>query len=256
MIATQMIERLDHEGITTLRLAHGKASALDFEFIEAIARAANEIAADENTRAVILTGSGSIFSAGVDLFRLADGGREYADRFVPALSRMLLELFALPKPLIVATNGHAIAGGCIMTLAADYRIMAAGNGRIGMPELLVGVPFPPSVLEAVRFAVPPQHLQMLIYSGRTVLAEEALRLGMIDEVVDASALPARAEEMARHFASLPAQGFALAKRQLRSPAIRRAKHYANEVDDEVCELWGNPATLEHVRTYLAKTVKK
>ncbi|HEV7764354.1 MAG TPA: enoyl-CoA hydratase/isomerase family protein [Thermoanaerobaculia bacterium] len=251
-----MIERTDHEGITTLRLAHGKASALDIELIEAIARTANEIALDETTRAVILTGTGSIFSAGVDLFRLTDGGREYADRFVPALSRMLLELFALPKPVIVAANGHAIAGGCIMTLAADYRIMASGNGRIGMPEMLVGVPFPPSVLEAVRFAVPPQHLQMLIYTGRTVLSDEALRLGMIDEVVEASALASRAEEMAKHFAALPAQSFALAKRQLRSPAIRRAKHYANELDDEVRERWGNPVTIENVRAYLAKTVKK
>ena len=108
-----MIERTDHDGITTLRLAHGKASALDFELIEAIARAVAEVTVDESTRAVILTGTGSIFSAGVDLFRPIDGGREYADKFVPALSRMLLELFALPKPLIVAVNGHAIAGGCI-----------------------------------------------------------------------------------------------------------------------------------------------
>ena len=251
-----MIERTDHDGITTLRLAHGKASALDFELIEAIARAVAEVTVDESTRAVILTGTGSIFSAGVDLFRLIAGGREYADKFVPALSRMLLELFALPKPLIVAVNGHAIAGGCICTLAGDYRIMAAGNGRIGTPELVVGVPFPPSVLEAVRFALPPQHLQMMIYSGRTFLPDEALRFGIIDEVVDAAALSTRAGEMARHFPALPAQAFTLAKRQLRDRTITHAKHYANELDAEVQKLWGDPATLEQVRAYLAKTVKK
>src|SRR5690349_19316107 len=141
-----MIERSEHEGITTLRLAHGKASALDLELVEGLALLVAEVA-QSDTRAVILTGTGSIFSAGVDLFRLVDGGRDYADRFVPALSRMLLELFAFPKPLIIAANGHAIAGGCIFTLAGDYRMMAAGNGRIGIPELLVGVPFPPSVIE-------------------------------------------------------------------------------------------------------------
>jgi enoyl-CoA hydratase len=251
-----MIERTHQDGITTLRFAHGKASALDLELVEGFARAVAETAADDDVRAVILTGTGSIFSAGVDLFRLADGGRDYADRFVPALSRMLLELFTLPKPLIVAVNGHAIAGGCVCTLAGDYRIMAAGNARIGMPELLVGVPFPPSVLEAVRFAVPPQHVQMLIYTGRTVVPDEALRLGMIDEVVDAATLPARAEEMARQFASLPQQGFALAKRQLRDRAVHHAKHYAHELDDEIRELWGSPETIERIRAYLAKTVKK
>ncbi|MDP9191318.1 MAG: enoyl-CoA hydratase/isomerase family protein [Acidobacteriota bacterium] len=250
-----MIERTDNDGLTTLRLAHGKASALDIELVEGLARAIAEVTATD-TRAVVLTGTGSIFSAGVDLFRLVEGGRDYADRFVPALSRMLLELFAFPKPLIVAVNGHAIAGGCIFTLAGDYRLMSAGNGRIGIPEMLVGVPFPPSVIEAVRFALPPQHLQMLMYTGRTFQPDEALRLGIIDEVVDAASLSARAEELARHFAALPPRAFTLAKRQLRDKTIDRAHHYGHELDAEVQQLWGDPATIERVREYLAKTVKK
>jgi enoyl-CoA hydratase len=243
----------DH--VTTVRLAHGKASALDLELVEAIAQAVAEITASD-ARAVILTGSGSIFSAGVDLFRLADGGRDYAEQFVPALSHMLLELFTLPKPVIVAANGHAIAGGCIFTLAGDYRVMAAGGGRIGLPELLVGVPFPPSVIELLRFALPPQHLQMLVYTGKTFLPEEALRFGFIDEIVDAEALPARAEEMARHFASLPPRAFALTKRQLRDRAVHRAKHFGNELDSAVRDLWSDPDTLARVRDYLARTVRK
>lgn len=251
-----MIEATTHAGILTLRLAHGKASAMDLELVEGLALALAEAGASDDVRAVILTGTGSIFSAGVDLFRLVDGGREYAERFVPALSRMLLDAFAFPKPLVAAVNGHAIAGGCIMNLAADYRIMAAGNGRIGMPELLVGVPFPPSVLEAVRFAVPPQHLQALIYTGRTLTADDALRYGIVDEVAAPDALAARAEEIARQFADLPQQSFALAKRQLRDKAIHRAKRYTGEFGDDVRDLWADPATHEHVREYLAKTVKK
>lgn len=250
-----MIERNDEDGITTLRLAHGKASAMDIELVEGLHRVIAEVSGSE-ARAIVLTGSGSIFSAGVDLFRLADGGRAYAERFVPALSRMLLDLFALPKPLVVAVNGHAIAGGCIFTLAGDYRLMAAGNGRIGIPELLVGVPFPPSVIEAVRFAVPPQHLQMLMYTGRTFAPDDALRLGMIDEVIDAASLAARAAEVARGFAALPPQAFALAKRQLRDHAISRAKHYANELDRDVEALWSAPDTHARIRDYLAKTVRK
>jgi enoyl-CoA hydratase len=250
-----MIERNDENGIATLRLAHGKASVLDLELVEGLARVVAEVNASE-ARAIVLTGSGSIFSAGVDLFRLADGGREYAERFVPALSSMLFDLFALPKPLVVAVNGHAIAGGCIFTLAGDYRVMAAGNGRIGIPELLVGVPFPPSVIEAVRFAVPPQHLQMLMYTGRTFGPDDALRVGLIDEVTDAASLSARAAEVARQFADLPPRAFALAKRQLRDGAISRAKHYANELDGEVQQLWSAPETHARIREYLAKTVRK
>lgn len=249
-----MIERTDSDGITTLRLAHGKASVLDLELVEGLARAVAEVEASEATRAVILTGTGSIFSAGVDLFRLVEGGREYAERFYNALGRMFLDLFAFPKPLVVAANGHAIAGGCIFTLAGDYRLMAAGNGRIGVPELLVGVPFPPSVIEAVRFAVPPQHLQMLMYTGRTVTPDEAVRLGLVDEVTEN--LESRATEMARHFASLPPVAFALAKRQVRDRAIAHAKGFAHELDDDVREQWADAATHARIREYLAKTVKK
>lgn len=250
-----MIERTLDNGILTLRLAHGKASAVDLELIEALARELAEAEVSE-ARAVVLTGTGSIFSAGVDLFRLVDGGREYAEKFVPALSRSLLDLFTFPKPLVVAANGHAIAGGCLFTLAGDYRVMAAGNGRIGMPELLVGVPFPPSVIELVRFVVPPQHLQMLLYTGKTVTPDEALRLGLIDEIADPATLAARAAEIAVGFAALPHTAFALAKRQLRDRTKGRARHYANELDKTVLDEWSAPETHARIREYLAKTVRK
>lgn len=250
-----MIERSDSNGIVTLRLAHGKASALDIELMEGLARAIAEVALDD-TRAVILTGTGNIFSAGVDLFRLTQAGDEYVDRFVPALSRLMLDLFSFPKPLVVAANGHAIAGGTIITLTADYRIIAAGNARMGIPELLVGVPFPAAVLEIIRFAVPPQHIQSLIYTGRTVTAEEGLTLGLVDEIVPADSVVSRANEMATHLASLPTEAFRMAKRQLRDKAIGRAKHYANEFDKSMQESWKAPETHAVVREYLARTVRK
>ena len=146
-----MLDRTTTDGIVTLRLHHGKVSALDIELLDAMALAFTELA-DSDARAVILTGTGSSFSAGVDLFRVVDGGRDYVERFFPALARFILDLFAFPKPLVIAVNGHAIAGGCIFTLCGDYRLMAAGDARIGVPELLVGVPFPASVLEVIRYA--------------------------------------------------------------------------------------------------------
>ena len=248
-----MIERTESDGIVTLRLQHGKVSALDVELLDAMALAFTELSGSD-ARAVILTGTGSSFSAGVDLFRVVDGGREYVERFFPGLARLMLDLFAFPKPLVVAVNGHAIAGGCIFTLCGDYRLMAAGDARIGIPEMLVGVPFPASVLEVIRFAVPPQHLQMLMYTGRTVKPDEALRLGIVDEVTDD--LPARAEAVARQLAALPPAAFGLAKRQLRDRTISRARHYANEQDSDALEQWSAPETHARIREYLARTIKR
>src|SRR6266545_2640399 len=98
-----MIERTLHEGILTLRLAHGKASALDVELLDALQREFD--GALKDVRAVILTGTGSIFCAGVDLFRLTQDGADYVRRFLPLLSGCLRALFAFPKPVVVAANG-------------------------------------------------------------------------------------------------------------------------------------------------------
>jgi enoyl-CoA hydratase len=250
-----MIERTETNGIVTIKLAHGKASALDLELVEGLTLAIDELA-QSDARAAILTGTGSIFSAGVDLFRILDGGEEYVKRFLPALSRLVLDLFGFEKPLVAATNGHAIAGGCVMTAACDIRLMARGNGRIGVPEMLVGVAFPPSVIELLRFTVEPFALQTMIYTGRTGSAEDAQRIGLIDEVVEPEALLDRAHVIAEQLAQLPAKAFRLAKFQLRDPYIRRAKRYAGQHDSDILELWSAPQTHTRIREYLEKTVRK
>ena len=250
-----MIDRTETNGIVTIRLAHGKASALDLELVEGLTLAIDELA-QSDARAAILTGTGSIFSAGVDLFRVLDGGDEYVKRFLPALSRLVLDLFGLEKPLVVATNGHAIAGGCVMAATGDIRLMSRGNGRIGVPEMLVGVPFPPSVVEVLRFAVAPFALQTMMYTGRTGSADDAQHIGLIDEVVEPDALIDRAHAVAEQLAQLPPAAFRLAKFQLRDPYIRRAKRYAGQHDSDVLAAWSDPATHAVIRAYLDKTVKK
>jgi enoyl-CoA hydratase len=247
-----MIERETEDGILTLRLAHGKASAMDVELLEALGR---ELDAAADARAVILTGTGGIFSAGVDLYRILDGGAAYVDRFVPLLSTFVRALFALPVPVVAAVNGHAIAGGGVMTLAADYRLMAEGNGRIGVPELLVGVPFPAAALEAVRFAVPRHRLQALVYTGRTLAPHDALAEGLLDEVVPADALLGRAREVATQLASLPPEVFRATKERLRADALAQMDGAA-EYDRRVHALWSAPETHERIRAYMARIARK
>jgi enoyl-CoA hydratase len=253
-IIAPMIERESHDGIVTLRLAHGKASALDVELLEAL-DAALEETERAGARAVVLTGSGSIFSAGVDLFRLTNDGAPYVARFFPILARAVRRLFTFPRPVVAAINGHAIAGGCVLAEACDHRLMAEGKGRIGVPELLVGVSFPALVLEVLRFAAAPQHLQEIVYGGQTFGTEAALAKGLVDEVVAPEMLAARAQEVASHLASIDPAAFAITKRQLRADAIERAERM-RWADDEGLALWSASATHDHIRAYLAKTVGK
>jgi len=251
---TAMIERSQDEGILTLRLAHGKASALDVELLDGLQQELEGMAAD--VRAVILTGTGSIFSAGVDLFRLTREGPDYVSRFLAALPRFVRTLFAFPRPVVVAANGHAIAGGCIIVLAADVRLMAEGTGKIGLPELLVGVPFPAAALEVVRFALPPDRAQSLIYTGRTLPPRDALAAGLVDEVVAPSELLTRAQEIARQFAQIPPQTFRLTKQSLRAEALERIDRTSEACDQAALEVWSAAQTHAHIREYLRRTVRK
>jgi enoyl-CoA hydratase len=247
-----MIERELDDGILTLRLAHGKASALDVELLEALGRELQDMG---GARAIVLTGTGSILSAGVDLFRILDGGAAYVDRFYPLLSTFVRVLFTLPIPVVAAVNGHAIAGGGVMTLAADYKVMAEGNGRIGVPEMLVGVPFPASALEVVRFAVSPDRVQALMYTGRSLAPAEALAYGLVDELAAPDALLARAREVAAQLAGLQPEVFRMTKQRVRAETVARMDAAA-EYDRDAIALWSAPATHDRIREYMARVVRR
>jgi enoyl-CoA hydratase len=238
--------------ITVLELAHGKANALDLELMEALVARLDEVERS-TARALVLRGSGRIFSAGVDLVRLLDGGPGYVDAFVRSLGVGLERLFAFPRPVIAAVNGHAIAGGCVLAAAADRRLMADGKGRIGIPELKVGVPFPSEPLEVMRFAVPAT-VERLVYGGATLLPREALQIGLVDEVVPAEELDARALRVAGSMAAIEPSAFRLSKRALRAPALERMRRERD--DDEVRRCWSSAETLGAIRRYVEATLGK
>jgi enoyl-CoA hydratase len=210
---------------------------------------------DPSVTAVIITGSGSSFSAGVDLFRLIKDGPEYARRFIPVLDEFLRAALTFPKPLVAAINGHAIAGGCILAAACDHRIMMEGNGRIGIPELAVGVPFPALPLQIMAARLADAALRDLVFSGRTVQIDEAKTLGLIDEKCPAGMLLDRATEVAQRLALIPAATFALTKEAFYAPVLERAGRLS-DLNARVADAWMQQQTYNTIRVYLEKTVGK
>ncbi len=245
------VQHIDDVAVFTL--AHGKASALDLEFCRALL---HEVESTRNTatHGIVLTGTGHIFSAGVDLLRLLDEDIAYTQEFLSALELLFETLFTYPKPLVAAVNGHAIAGGCVMASCADYRIMADGKGRVGAPELRVGVPFPTAALEIMRFALPGQRLDRIMFTGETFLPADAKTLGLIDRVVPPDQLIQESLTQIKTLTALPAAAFALTKRQLRFPYVARFQN--NEFDTYVKNLWQEPSTREAIRQYVEKTMGK
>jgi enoyl-CoA hydratase len=248
-----MIERRQEGAVTVLQLQHEKANALDVELCAALAE---ELAsAERGGQTLVLTGTGSIFCAGVDLFRMLEGGAAYLETFLPALDALLERLFLYPWPVVAAVNGHAMAGGWIIACASDYRVMATGRGKGGLPELQVGVPFPPIALEAVRLATPPSALQAMVFGGRLYTGEEALAAGLVEEAVAAEEVLPRAIAVAERLARVPAAAFRLTKLQLRRPGAERATA-ARETSAAVRAAWADPATWDIVRAYLGRVIGK
>jgi enoyl-CoA hydratase/carnithine racemase len=227
------IERDDRDGIAVVRLAHGPVNALDRELLTEITATFRELDASEH-RAIVLTGAGRAFSAGVDLRRVVEGGEAYVREYLPLLSDTFEALFDIGKPVVAAVNGHAIAGGAIFVSAADYRLMA--GGRIGVPELLVGVPFPTAALEILRYAVGDP--RALVLSGSTVEATEAVPLRLVDQAVTADDLmPLALAEADRLATMTPASTFRLTKRQLHADARAHMARKRNAIDGDVVQAW-------------------
>ena len=246
-----MIELVHQDGVAVLRMAHGKANAMDTEFCDALAERFAEHRQSPSP-ALVMIGSGRIFSAGVDLLRLRDGGAPYIRAFLAKLTSMFATVFSHPKPVVAAINGHAMAGGCLLACAADRRLMARDTVRIGVTELLVGVVFPPVAMEIMRHAVAPEHFEEAVLSGTTYLPAEAQERALVHAVVEPAVLLERALDAARTLATLSPAAFAFTKQQMRGPALERCE--ANPMASEVEELWTE--TLARIRDYVKRTLSK
>ncbi len=239
-----VMDRRD-DGVVVLRLDHGKLNALDVDLLEAIIVAFAELA---DAPAVVLTGEGSSFSAGVDLRRILDSKDGDTEYFLDALSRALLTVFTHPRPVVAAINGHAIAGGCVLAVAADVRLMSLGS--MGLTELKVGVAFPTAALEIVRHAAGRQ-AQSLILSGGLIKPAQAVEIGLIDRVVDAADLVDAALAQARILARIPAATYEITKRQLHAPAMAAIAREYEIYDVRVARTWTSDCGRSAISAFLA-----
>jgi enoyl-CoA hydratase len=248
-----MIEIDQRDGIAILRMADGKANTMSLESCGRLTESFQKLDRS-GASAVVLTGQGRIFSGGVDLLRLVDGGAAYIRKFLPALTAMLTTAFSFSKPMVAAVNGHAIAGGCVLACAADHRLMRREGGRVGVTELLVGVPFPCVAMEIMRCATTPRYFEDTIFSGATYTPDEAIERGLINEIVAPEELIAHAIGRAKTLAALSPSAFALSKRQTRAPALARMAADADR--DQVEQIWTAPETLARIRDYVERTLRK
>lgn len=189
---------------------------MHLELLEQLVAAFRRIAADPPA-ALVLTGREGFFSAGVDLKAVPGYDADQNRRMVTAINDMVLAGYLLPFPVIAAVNGHAIAGGLVLALCADLRV-ASINGRYGLTEVRVGIPYPQAALGVVRAELPPHAARRLVFDNRLIGAQECLRLGIVDEALAAEQVLGRALGLASEMSAFPSDVYARTKRELRGAA--------------------------------------
>jgi Delta3-Delta2-enoyl-CoA isomerase len=225
-----MILATDHSLVRELRLDRPPANALTPELIEAL-REAVVRAPEEGVRALVLSGRPGRFSGGLDVPYLLDLDRPGIERLWRELYRLLHALAASPVPIAAAITGHSPAGGAVMALFCDYRVMAEGDFLIGLNEVQVGIPLPLAVLHALSRLVGAHEAERLGVGGLLVDSAEALRLGLVDELVPAERVVERAVEWAAGLVELPPVAMSRTRKAARADLVRLMEEgLASEID--------------------------
>ena len=214
-----MIGVEDRDGIALVRIDRPPANAMDLELLEAGAATAERLRADRPA-AVVVTGREGCFSAGLDLKLAPTLDANGQRRVVAGINDLFAAWYALPLPVVAAVNGHAIAGGLILALCADYRVAGAA-GKFGLTELRAGVPYPAVAIAVVRAELEPRAARRLVLGAELGDAEAMHELGVFDEI--AADPVARALDVARRLADLPGGAYGTVKAQLRADVLERAR---------------------------------
>ncbi len=238
-------------GTAVVTLAGDKVHALDRQVLDEIAAAIEFCEQDPGTGAVVLTGEGGVFSAGLNVSEILANDKTYTEELLDAFNGVILRLFQCPLPTVAAINGPAIAGGCLLAIACDRRLIAE-EARIGVTELRVGVSFPVAAIELLRH-VCGHHADRVVFGAELFGADDACRYGLAHQRVPRSELSAAATTAAEQLASFDPRAYALAKASVRrSLLVSLRDEGARSLDREVRDHWREDSTRTSLELLLRK----
>jgi Delta3-Delta2-enoyl-CoA isomerase len=254
-----MLETIEHPGqIRELRLARPPVNALNFELLHALVAA---IGAAKQEHALIVTGQAGIFTAGLDVRAMLELARDAVIQVFVELWRAQRAIATCPVPVVFGITGHSPAGGTVLAIHGDYRVMALGDFRMGLNEVQVGLYPGPLIHGAFRRLV-GGHATQLLSRGALIDPATALRVGLVDELCEPAQVTARALEVALEYAALPREPMlrtrALARKDLielfgnSGHALIQEREFANLGAEMFCA----PATQERLRKMFSKRLEK
>lgn len=211
-MAASLVSVQKKKNIAIVQLSHKSTNAINLALVKELADTINDIKVDDKIKALVLTSANEKFlSIGFDIPSLRPLSQDDFSLFYQAFNQLCIDLYTLPKPTIAAITGHAIAGGCILTLCCDERVIAEGRKLFGLNEVKLGVPVPYVADRILHALVGARLAREVMELGEFYPAEDALEIGLVDYLVPLDQVLEKALEQARLLSAAPGEAFALIK---------------------------------------------
>ncbi len=238
----EYISRTSHDGVATVVIRRGKVNAFNDTVIEEMSRTFKELASDPTIRSIILTGTGKFFSFGFDIPQFLGYDKEQFTRYLTNFTGLYREIFLHPKPVVAALNGHTIAGACMIATSCDYRVMVTGKARISLNEINFGSSVFAGSVEMLKLLVGHRNAERVLSSGAMYSAEEAQRMGLVDQVVPEADLEKEADRVARDYATRDPDAFRSIKGLLRRAVAEKMANAEKDSIEEFVRIWYSEKT--------------
>jgi Delta3-Delta2-enoyl-CoA isomerase len=230
------------DSVAILTLTRGKVNAIVGNLINELRKNLEALEEDCDIRSIIITGKGKFFSFGFDIPELLHFTKPQFVSFITSFTDLYRYLFLYPKPVVAALNGHTIAGGCMLALACDLRVMATGKARISLNEITLGASVFVGSTEMLRFWTGSAEATKILFSGGMYSAEEAMNLGIVQEATAEENLMAAARKTALEMGSKDPKAFKSIKSLLRTPVLEEMNRREEESIKEFSDLWYSEST--------------
>lgn len=242
--------------LAIITLNRGKSNALNREMVTELNDLLGNIENDASIGGAMICGQENFFSAGLDLIELYNYNEEEALSFWKLFFNFTSNLTAFKKPLVAAINGHSPAGGCVIALACDARVMAEGKYIIGLNEVPVGIIVPNSIFELYAFWIGKANATRSLLEGKLFNPEEALQIGLIDELAKPESILTAAERKARKYMAFEANTWQQSKKNIRQELIRSQAADQSQALEVMLAQWWSPATRSILKTIIDNLQKR
>jgi len=242
--------------IAVLSLDRGRSNAINSEMLSELSRTIRNIENDDSIAGLILTGKDGFFSAGLDLIELYDYDEDQIKAFWLDFLTLVTELASFKKPLIAAITGHSPAGGCVLAICCDYRIMAEGKFIIGLNEVPVGIIVPENIFHLYAFWLGTANASRFLLEGKLMNSAEALQCGLIDEVVNPESILHAAERKMLTYIQLEKNTWQQSKMNIRRELLKKVSADPTDMLNHMLEQWWSPSTRSILKTIIQNLQQK